>query len=248
MRPVNLRWPLIAAFVSCLLRNVSTAAEPGRPENDAAQGETQTLGIVLYPGFELLDVYGPAEVFGNVGKRLKLVTVAEGAGLVKSAQGPRSEAEFGFDDCPPLDLILVPGGFGTLAQLNNARLLDFLRSKAATAKIVMSVCSGSAILAKAGLLEGRQATSNKQYFYLAANQGKDVEWVKQARWVDAGDRVTSSGVSAGIDMSLAVVERLYGAELAQGISDGIEHNRHADSTSDPFAKFIKEPTPKQPKP
>ena len=74
----------------------------------------------------------------------------------------------------------------------------------------MSVCSGSALLAKAGLLDGRRATSNKQYFQLAEKQGPKVEWVKEARWVDDGNRVTSSGVSAGMDMALAVIARLYG--------------------------------------
>lgn len=235
------RYVTIATWlaISCSLKIVAAAepSQPPVPEKPAVQ----TLGIVLYPGFELLDVYGPAEVFGNVGQKLKIVTVADHAGLVKSAQGPRSEAEFGFDDCPPLDLILTPGGFGTLTQLNNSRLLEFLRARAQTAQIVMSVCSGSALLAKAGLLDGRRATSNKQYFYLSVKQGPNVEWVKEARWVDAGDRVTSSGVSAGIDMALAVVQRLYGPELAQGISDGIEHNRHTDAAHDPFARFIKAP-------
>lgn len=235
-----------AAVMLVNLSNTAPADEPSRPVSLVDKSPTQTLGIVLYPGFELLDVYGPAEVFGNVGPRLKLVTVAENAGLVKSAQGPRSEAEFGFSDCPPLDLVLVPGGFGTLSQLNNKKLLEFLQAKADAAQIVMSVCSGSALLAKAGLLDGRRATSNKQYFYLAANQGPKVQWVKEARWVDEGDRVTSSGVSAGIDMALAIVERLYGGELAQGISDGIEHNRHTDAAHDPFARFIKEPAAKQP--
>ena len=84
-------------------------------------------------------------------------------------------------------------------------MLDWLRVRAKNAEILMSVCSGSAILAEAGLLDGRKATSNKRYFQVAVDHGPKVEWIEKARWVDDGNRVTSSGVSAGIDMSLAVV-------------------------------------------
>ena len=86
-----------------------------------------TIGIVLYPRFELLDVYGPAEIFGNVGPKLKVVMVAEKAGPVPSVQGPQVVADYGFEDCPPLDLLLVPGGFGTFAELNNTALLEWLQ-------------------------------------------------------------------------------------------------------------------------
>jgi putative intracellular protease/amidase len=201
--------------------------------------QARTLGIVLYPGFELLDVYGPAEVFGNLTGKVKVVMVAEKAGPVASTQGPKTVADYGFDDCPPLDLLLVPGGFGTFAQLKNPAMLDWLRKRAETAEITMSVCSGSAILAKAGLLDGRKATSNKQYFQLAVGQGPKVDWIKKARWVDDGNRVTSSGVSAGIDMALHVIERLYGTQAAEGIADGTEYQWHRDADNDPFVRFAR---------
>jgi transcriptional regulator GlxA family with amidase domain len=197
------------------------------------------LGIVLYERFELLDVFGPAEVFGNVPKRLKVVIVAEKAGPVRSVQGVRAVADFGFDDCPPLDFILVPGGIGTMDQLANKPFLDWLRDRAKSAQVMMSVCSGSALLAKAGLLDGKQATCNKQYFHMLTAGHKTVKWVKEARWVDEGSRVTSSGVSAGIDMALHMVDRLYGADLAQKIADGIEHEWQKDPAHDPFARFAK---------
>lgn len=206
----------------------STAAEK-------KQG-SRTLGIVLYPKFELLDVYGPAEIFGNLPGKLKVVMVAQRAGEVTSAQGPKVVADYGFDDCPPLDLVMVPGGFGTLAELKNEALLDWLRARAEKAEIVMSVCSGSALLAKAGLLDGRRATSNKRYFQIATAQGPSVEWVYKARWVDDGNRVTSSGVSAGIDMALHVVARLYGTKTAEYLADQTEYQWHRDADDDPFAK------------
>jgi transcriptional regulator GlxA family with amidase domain len=198
--------------------------------------DVRTIGIVLYPKFELLDVYGPAEIFGNLGPRAKLVMIGQKAGPVVSAQGPQVVVDFGFDDCPPLDLILVPGGIGTLLQLNNAAFLDWLRAQAAKAEITMSVCSGSALLAKAGLLDGRRATSNKRYFQMAVDQGPKVQWVRQARWVDDGDRVTSSGVSAGIDMALHVVDRLYGTKTAERLADATEYQWHRDADNDPFAR------------
>ncbi len=222
----------LACFLLAIVPGIVHAAEPEEPR-------TRTLGILLYPRFELLDVFGPAEMFGNLGERIKIVMVAAKAGPVKSAQGPTVVADYGFDDCPALDLLMVPGGFGTLAELKNDALLDWLRARAEKAEIVMSVCSGSALLAKAGLLDGRRATSNKQYFGMAVAQGPQVEWVKQARWVDDGNRVTSSGVSAGIDMAVHVIERLYGASIAERVCDGTEYQWHRDADSDPFAKFVK---------
>jgi transcriptional regulator GlxA family with amidase domain len=213
------------------------AAKDPKPPEGAAR--TRTLGVVLYPQFELLDVYGPVEVFGNLGSKVKVVMVAPTAGPVASAQGPKVVADYGLDDCPALDLVLVPGGRGTLNQLGNPKMLDWLRQRAAKAEIVMSVCTGSAILAKAGLLDGRRATSNKKYFQLAVAQGPKVQWVKEARWVDDGDRVTSSGVSAGIDMALHVVARLFGTEVAEKVAEGTEYQWHRDANHDPFARFAK---------
>jgi putative intracellular protease/amidase len=173
---------------------VARAEPPVKAEAAAKPAkQSRTVGIVLYPMFELLDVYGPAEIFGNVNQGLKIVMVAEKAGPVISAQGPQVLADYGFDDCPPLDLILVPGGMGTLAEIKNPAMLDWLRLRAKDAEIVMSVCSGSAILAKAGLLDGRKATSNKRYFQVAVDQGPKVQWIERARWVDDGDRVTLRG-------------------------------------------------------
>jgi transcriptional regulator GlxA family with amidase domain len=215
------------------------AAADAAPQSKPAVKAMRTMGIVLYPRFELLDAYGPAEVFGNLAGRLKVVTVAQKAGPVASTQGPQGVADYSFEDCPPLDLVLVPGGFGTLAELKNEALLQWLRTQAESAEIVMSVCSGSSLLAQAGLLDGRRATSNKQYFKFATDRAPQVQWVKQARWVDDGNRVTSSGVSAGIDMSLHVIERLWGTETAERIANATEYQWHRDADVDPFAKFAK---------
>jgi transcriptional regulator GlxA family with amidase domain len=196
------------------------------------------LGAVLYPDFELLDVYGPLEMFGSVGPELRLLTVAETRGPVASAQGPRSLAEHGFEDCPPLDMILLPGGIGTLAALASEPLLAFLRERSDRARLTMSVCSGSALLARAGVLDGLRATSNKQFFDLARSQSGKVTWVEAARWVEDGRVATSSGVSAGMDMALAVIARLFGEERAEKIAVLTEYEWHRDPSWDPFVRFL----------
>ena len=206
--------------------------------NKAAEKKEMTLGVLLYKDFELLDVFGPVEMFGNVGPELKIVMVAEEAGEVKSYQGPKAVADVGFDDCPHLDILLVPGGFGTLPLLNNKKTLDWIKDRSAKADITTSVCSGSAILAKAGVLDGKKATSNKVYFSLATAQGPNVEWVEAARWVDDGVVVTSSGVSAGMDMALALIARLWGEERAEQIATLTEYEWHRDPTDDPFVKYL----------
>jgi transcriptional regulator GlxA family with amidase domain len=177
-------------------------------------------------------------MFGSIGAGLRIVTVAEKTGPVASFQRPKTVAEFDFASAPKLDLILLPGGFGTIPQLENPAMLDFLRRRAATADVTMSVCSGSAILAKAGLLDGRRATSNKQFFDLARAQGPAVKWVEQARWVEDGPFATSSGVSAGTDMALAVIAKLYGKDVAQQIAESTEYEWQQDSTRDPFVRFL----------
>ncbi|MEX2115056.1 MAG: DJ-1/PfpI family protein [Pirellulales bacterium] len=242
LRPLLLLLGLAAALNSSSARLLAAPPEGvsdavAAPEKAPASEKKgpRTLGIVLYPRFELLDVYGPAEMFGNLIGKVRIVMVAEKAGPVASTQGPKVQADYSFEDCPPLDLIMVPGGFGTMSELKNETLLTWLRTRAEQAEIVMSVCSGSALLAKAGLLDGRRATSNKRYFKLAQDQGPNVEWVYRARWVDDGNRVTSSGVSAGIDMALHVIQRLYGAKTAEDLADATEYQWHRDADNDPFA-------------
>jgi transcriptional regulator GlxA family with amidase domain len=199
---------------------------------------TRTLGAVIYENFELLDLFGPLEMFGNIIPGIKIVTVAEQPGSVRSAQGPKTVAEFGFSECPRLDLILLPGGIGTVKQLHNVAMLEFLKDRSLSAEVTMSVCSGSAILAKAGLLDGRRATSNKQFFSLATSQSDKVKWIAEARWVEDGPFATSSGVSAGIDMALAIIARLFGRERAQLIANLTEYVWQDDPNRDPFYKFL----------
>jgi transcriptional regulator GlxA family with amidase domain len=201
------------------------------------------LGAVLYNDFELLDAYGPLEMFGCLGKDLEIVVIAEQKGGVKSSAGPQTLADYDFTDAPELDLMLLPGGVGTIPELENQAMLDFLRARCPATEINMSVCTGSALFAKAGLLDGLRATTNKMFFSLASSQSENVEWVEDARWVDAGQYVTSSGVSAGTDMALAVIERMFGAQRARTVAEFTEYQWHTDADADPFAKFLNQGMP-----
>ena len=98
------------------------------------EARTRTLGAIFYEDFELLDMYGPLEMFGSLGPELEIVCVAEHAGEVKSAQGPKAVAERSFEDCPALDMLLLPGGVGTIPQLGNEALLEFLRARSRSAR------------------------------------------------------------------------------------------------------------------
>ncbi|MDA8953590.1 DJ-1/PfpI family protein [Pseudomonadales bacterium] len=196
------------------------------------------LGAVFYNDFELLDAYGPLEMFGAMGDEIEIVTIAEQAGPVSSSAGPKTIADYGFNDAPELDLILLPGGIGTIPELGNEAMLTFLKTRAAKSQITMSVCTGSALLAKAGLLDGLAATTNKMFFELARSQSDQVDWQEAARWVDAGRYVTSSGVSAGTDMALAVIQRLFGPEAAQNVVNYTEYQWHTEANTDPFESLL----------
>jgi putative intracellular protease/amidase len=203
-----------------------------------------TLGAILYPGFELLDLFGPLEMFTALPpEMLTVVMVAQHtgpvtAGSMSNAPMPSVVADYDFTDAPPLDLLLLPGGVGTFPELQNSAMLKFLKERAATAKITASVCTGSALLAAAGILDGHRATSNKQVFDMAKVVSDKVDWVEAARWVDDGPVVTSSGVSAGMDMSLAIIARLFGEAAAEAIAIGAEYTWHRDADLDPFITHL----------
>jgi transcriptional regulator GlxA family with amidase domain len=161
--------------------------------------------------------------------------ISEQATTVSSTQGPRSMIDDHFADGRAYDLLLVPGGKGTRREVGNKRLLDWLAGAAERAEIVASVCTGSALLAKAGLLDGKRATTNKLAFDWVASQGPKVDWQRSARWVEDGKFWTSSGVSAGTDMALALIARLCGIERAHEAADWAEYIWNEDSSDDPFA-------------
>jgi transcriptional regulator GlxA family with amidase domain len=213
----------------------------------AIMADTPTIrrvAVALFEGFTVLDVYGPVQAFASAriarpdGSWLRLfeiVTVAEKAGPVRSGEGPTTHADFAFVDAPAYDVLLVPGGFGTRQAVNNAPLLLALTAASRRAAVTITVCTGSALLARTGLMDGRPATSNKLAWDWVVQQGPRVRWQRRARWVDDGDLVTSSGVSAGIDMALSVVARFHGVDMARQSARFMEYIWHEEAENDPFA-------------
>ena len=198
-------------------------------------GSKRTLGVVLFEGFELLDVFGPLEMFGLAADHFEIRLISESGGVVASRQGPKNICDDSFQSAPAIDVLLVPGGIGTRREVNNPVLLNWLKKRSQHAELVASVCTGSALLAKAGVLDGLRATSNKLAFVWAASQSEKVQWQQQARWVEDGKVFSSSGVSAGIDMALAVIAKLVSQQAAEQAANFAEYTWHSDADWDPFA-------------
>ena len=197
----------------------------------------RTLGVVLFEAFELLDVFGPLEMFGLAADHFQIRLISETGGVVASRQGPKSVCDDSFQSAPAIDVLLVPGGIGTRCEVNNPVLLDWLKERSQQAEVVISVCTGSALMAKAGVLDGVRATTNKLAFAWASSQSKQVLWQRQARWVEDGKFFTSSGVSAGIDLSLAVIAKLVSDQAAEQAANFAEYNWNRDADWDPFAEL-----------
>ena len=133
------------------------------------------------------------------------------------------------------DVVLIPGGAGTRPLVSDERFLTVLHGLMSSARFCLTVCTGSALLAGTGLLDGRRATSNKRAFSWVKSMRPQVDWIGHARWVSDGRFVTSSGVSAGIDMALGFIASQYGSELAERIAHDTEYIWNNDPRKDPFA-------------
>ena len=195
----------------------------------------RTVGALIFPEFELLDMSGPVEMFGMLPEEFEIQMVAESDDHVACAQGPRTVVDATMEQAGGFDLLLVPGGAGTRKEISNRRLLDWIARTGQRAEITMSVCTGSVLLAAAGLLDGKRATTNKRAFNWVRAQRPAVRWISKARWVQDNNIFTSSGVSAGMDMSLAVIAALCGLDTAQQVSLWAEYQWNDNPDWDPFA-------------
>jgi len=193
------------------------------------------IAAVLFPGFELLDIFGPLEMFGLLGERAKITLAARNLAPVASGAGPQAMPKVLISEVETTDMILIPGGPGTRSLVYDRGFLEALTLCAKKATIVASVCTGSALLAKTGLLDGRQATSNKLAYAWATSQSTNVLWQPKARWVVDGKFWTSSGIAAGIDMSLALIAHLFDTETAIEIANRAEYLWNQNPDLDPFA-------------
>ncbi|WP_035795095.1 DJ-1/PfpI family protein [Clostridium akagii] len=197
------------------------------------------VDILLFDKFETLDVFGPVEIFGRLPDVFKLNFISFNGGIVESSQNVRVDTNLYKSENDIEKILFVPGGNGTREKVNDNNFVDFIKNISNQSKYIISVCTGSALLAKTEILDGKRATTNKRAFNWVIGQGKDVLWVREARWVKDGNIYTSSGVSAGIDMTLGFIADLMGKEKAIDISKSIEYIWNENSTYDPFSKMYK---------
>lgn len=192
------------------------------------------FNIVLFDNFETLDAFGPAEVFGRLPENYSVQCCSLRGGVVESSQRVQVNT-VPFSQIDPAGILLIPGGRGTRTLVNDEDFIGQIKVLSEKAGHVLTVCTGSALLAKTSLLNALEATSNKRAFAWASANGAGVIWVKRARWVKAGKYYTSSGVSAGIDMALGFIRDTHGLQTAETIAREIEYIWNADKDKDPFA-------------
>jgi transcriptional regulator GlxA family with amidase domain len=186
------------------------------------------VAIFVFPDVEVMDFAGPFEVFAVSGQRsgpgfFDVYTVAETRDLILARNGLQVMPHYGFRDCPQPDILLIPGGYGTRPLLHKPAVLDWIRHTGAQAELLLSVCTGSLLLAKAGLLDGLEATTHFAALDLLRELAPNSTIFDTGQFRDNGRIVTSAGVSAGIDMAFHIVERLHGREAALEAAKWIEY-------------------------
>ncbi|KAG6838840.1 hypothetical protein C0991_008024 [Blastosporella zonata] len=217
-------------------------SEEGRPKGPVPVN----FGLVVFPGFQALDAFGPLDALNVLSLMfpLKLSILAATLDPV-STKAPYSSSigsDFGqsinpthtFAAPPPLDVLLIPGGIGTLHP-DIQGTIDFVARVYPSLKYLITVCTGAGIAARAGVLDGKKATTNKMQWWPETAQREEVKWVAHARWVVDANVWTSSGVSAGLDTIFAFIGAIYGEEAAEKVSNILEYERHKDPSWDPYA-------------
>jgi transcriptional regulator GlxA family with amidase domain len=196
------------------------------------------IGILLFDDVEVLDFCGPFEVFSvaaAIGAAsggappFTVFTLSERAGLVRATGGLKVQPDYTIDDHPPINLLLVPGGWGTRREVDNPRLIDWIRAQDAQMELTTSVCTGAFLLGRAGLLQGLRVTTHWGSIERLRGSHSDATVLEGARFVDEGKIVTSAGISAGIDMALYLVARLQGEDLAHQTARQMEYTPAAES-------------------
>ena len=197
--------------------------------DNQSNNQARRVCILIFDEVEVLDFCGPFEVFSVTGGRqgetpFEVCTVAEEERPVRTRGGLTVTATYSFKDCPPADILLIPGGPGTRQQLHNENLLVWIKDRSKSAQLVLSVCSGALLLAKAGLLDGLTATTHHGALNELRLINPNVRVNDTRRFVDNGRIIASAGISAGIDMSLHVVSRLLGNDQALETAEYMEYD------------------------
>jgi putative intracellular protease/amidase len=195
----------------------------------------QNINVILFDDFTALDVFGPTEVLGRLKEHFRINYISMNGGTINGSTGAKIDT-VASKEVKEFDILLLPGGFGTRKLVEDPIFLNLIRTFAEKSKTVLSVCTGSALLAKAGVLKKRNATSNKISWEWVIQQDPEVHWIRKAHWVVDGKFYTSSGVTAGIDMALGFVADIFGTETARKISRSIEHIWNEDNIIDPFSE------------
>jgi transcriptional regulator GlxA family with amidase domain len=195
--------------------------------------DRKRVGILVFPNVEVLDFCGPFEVFSvtrlNEAARrdtpspFEVLIVAEGAGPVTTTGGMRVIPDVTIETCPPLDILVVPGGMGTRQEIKNERLLAWIAARGKAVETLTSVCTGSMLLGQAGLLDGRHATTHWRSLPWMRDSFPTVTVEEKLHVVEDGHVLTSAGISAGIDMALRVVARYHGEEIARATARNMEY-------------------------
>lgn len=187
------------------------------------------VAIFIFDEVEVLDFCGPFEVFAVTGARSKekpfeVFTVASTAAPITARNGLSVNPNFTFADCPQADILIIPGGFGTRPLMHNQAVLDWIKAQSINAELVMSVCTGSLLLAKIGLLDGLPATTHWGALDLLRDVAPNTTVLSDKRFIDNGRVLVSAGISAGIDLSFHIVARLLGTEVAEETAHYMEYD------------------------
>lgn len=198
-----------------------------------AYTKERTIGILIFDNAEELDFVGPYEVFtmsnemyghGSSKQHDKVVLISQTGATVTCAKGMRVEAHCSFENAPKLDVLLIPGGQGTRAEINNKPLMDWVTKVSATCEWVTSVCTGSLILTAAGPAKGKRVTTHWAFIDTLRARNEASEVLDKVRYVRDGNVVTSAGVSAGIDMALWLTGQLHGEDHARFTQLGMQYD------------------------
>ena len=181
------------------------------------------VAVLLFEDFETLDVFGPVEILGRLKEHYQVSFYSLGGGVIKNSHGISIITDRLNDLLAGTDIFLIPGGYGTRIEVDNQPLIEMIRQISNVSHFVFTVCTGSALLARTGLLDGRRATTNKKAFDWVVTQGQQVRWNRNARWCVDGNYYTSAGVSAGMDMTLGFLKDIHGIEFARKTARDIEY-------------------------
>lgn len=196
------------------------------------------VNAIVFDDFETLDIMGPVELFGLLQTHYQVQFYSLNGGLISNKHGVTIQTQpFQAMGINSQSILVVPGGIVTFELIKNQAFLDELKTLASQSGFVLSICTGSSLLAATGILDGIKATSNKMAFELVKKLNDKVLWQAQARWVVDGKFYTSSGVSAGMDMTLAFIHETQGEKVAQLCAEEAEYIWNNDPNVDPFSKL-----------